>query len=205
MTISVLIVDDHPLLREGIAAAISGQPDMNMAGEAGSGKGAIECFRRTIPEITLMDLRMPDMSGIEAIRAIRADFPQARIIVLTTYNQNAQAKAALQAGARAYLLKSVPRSELLQTIRRVHSGHRHVPAEIAVELAANVSGDALSPRELDVLHQIAEGLPNRAIGQAMTISEETVKSHVRNILSKLGVASRTHAVTAALKRGIIDS
>jgi len=202
--IRILTVDDHQLLREGIAAVLEGQEDMTLVGEAGSGREAIESFRQLRPDVTLMDLRMPDMSGIEAITAIRAEFPNARIIVLTTYTGDVQAAAALRAGAAGYLLKNLVRKELIETIRAVHVGKRRVPPEIATEIAEHVADDALTERELEVLRAVAAGKSNKLIAAELDISEGTVKTHMKSILPKLDASDRTHAVMIALKRGILD-
>jgi DNA-binding NarL/FixJ family response regulator len=202
--IRVLTVDDHPLLREGIAAVIEGQPDMQLAGEATNGREAIERYRALKPDVTLMDLRMPDMNGIEAITVIRNEFPSARIIVLTTYTGDAQALGALKAGAFAYLLKSMLRKELLDTIRTVHAGKRRIPPEIATEIAEHAADDALTEREVEVLRRVAAGNSNKLIAAQLFISEGTVKAHMKNILPKLSARDRTHAVMIAVKRGIID-
>jgi DNA-binding NarL/FixJ family response regulator len=202
--IRILAVDDHPLLREGIARMLDGQEDITLVGQASNGREAIDSFRLLRPDITLMDLRMPDMSGIEAIAAIRAEFPTARIIVLTTYKGDAQAAAALKAGAAGYLLKDSLRKELLETIRLVHAGKRRVPPEIAMEIAEHVADDALSPREIEVLQRVAAGKSNKLVAAELDISEGTVKTHMKSILPKLDAADRTHAVTIALKRGILD-
>ena len=202
--IRVLSVDDHPLLREGIAALIGNQADMTLVAEACNGREALEHFRRHRPDITLMDLQMPEMSGIDAISAIRGEFPEARIIVLTTHAGDFQVSRAIKAGARAYLLKGMLRNELLETIRAVHAGQKRVSAEIAVELAEHATDDSLTPREIDVLRLVARGNANKEIAGRLSLAEETVKSHVKNVLSKLGASDRTHAVTIALKRGIID-
>ncbi|HZF30908.1 MAG TPA: response regulator transcription factor [Gammaproteobacteria bacterium] len=202
--IRILTVDDHQLLREGIAAVLGGQDDMLLVGEASSGREAIESFRRCRPDVTLMDLRMPDMSGIEAIAAIRAEFPNARIIVLTTYAGDVHAAAALKAGAAGYLLKGLVRKELVDTIHAVHSGKRRVPPEIATEIAEHVTDDALTEREIEVLRGVAAGRSNKLIAVELDISEETVKSHMKSILPKLNASDRTHAVMIALKRGILD-
>jgi DNA-binding NarL/FixJ family response regulator len=202
--IRVLTVDDHPLLREGIAAVISGQQDMVLVAEAATGREAIERFREHRPDVTLMDLQMPEMSGIDAIVAIRSEFPGARIIVLTTYTGDAQAVRAFQAGASGYLLKSMLRKELLDTIRAVYAGKRRIPPEIAAEIAEHHTDDALTEREIEVLRLVAAGNANKIVAAELTISEETVKAHMRSILSKLAANDRTHAVTIALKRGIIN-
>ncbi|HEX3683036.1 MAG TPA: response regulator transcription factor [Bryobacteraceae bacterium] len=202
--IRVLSVDDHPLLREGIAALIGNQADMALVAEACNGREAVEQFRKYRPDITLMDLQMPEMSGIDAISAIRGEFPDARIIVLTTHAGDFQVFRAIKAGARGYLLKSLLRNELLETIRAVHAGRKRVSAEIAAELAEHATDDGLTPREIDVLRLIARGNANKEIAARLSLTEETVKSHVKNVLSKLGANDRTHAVTIALKRGIID-
>jgi two-component system, NarL family, response regulator len=202
--ISVLSVDDHPLLREGVATLIATQADMRLVAEASNGHEAVEAFRRHSPDVTLMDLQMPQMSGIDAMIVIRSEYPDARIIVLTTYAGDALARRALQAGAHAYVLKSLVRKDLLNTIRTVHAGHRRVDPEIAAQLAEHTADDVLTPREIEVLAQIAAGNSNKRIADRLAITEETVKGHVRNILSKLGADDRTHAVTSALRRGIIE-
>jgi len=202
--IRILTVDDHALLRKGIAGLVGAEPDMELIGEASSGMEGIQQFRQYRPDVTLMDLLMPDMGGIEAIIAIRNEFPEARIIVLTTYAGDVQVVRALKAGARAYLLKARLNRELLETIRAVHAGHKRIPAEIAAEMAEHATDSELSARELDVLRLIAGGNANKAIAARLAISEETVKSHVTNILSKLRAKDRTHAVTIGVKRGIID-
>jgi DNA-binding NarL/FixJ family response regulator len=202
--IRVLIVDDHPLLREGIAAVIQGEGDMVLVGEASNGREAVERYRELRPDVTLMDLQIPEMDGAEATAAIRAEWSDARIVMLTTYRGDAQALRSLKAGASGYLLKSMIRRDLLEAIRAVHAGHRHIPREIAAELAAHVTDDALSPRELQVLKRVAAGNSNRLVAAQLDVSEDTVKAHMKNIMSKLGANDRTHAVTIALKRGIID-
>ena len=202
--IRVLSVDDHPLLREGIAALIGNQSDMQLIGEASNGREAVEQFRKHHPDITLMDLQMPEMSGIDAISAIRGEFPDARIIVLTTHAGDFQVSRALKAGARGYLLKGMLRQELLETIRAVHAGQKRLSAEVAAEIAEHAADNVLTPREIDVLRLIAEGNSNKEIAGKLSLTEETVKGHVKNILAKLGVNDRTHAVTIGLKRGIID-
>jgi DNA-binding NarL/FixJ family response regulator len=202
--IRVLTVDDHQLLREGIAAVIESQEDMTLVAQASNGREAVESFRRLRPDVTLMDLRMPDMSGIEAITAIRSEFRDARIVVLTTYAGDAQAAAALKAGAVGYLLKSLVRKELLETIRAVHAGKRRVPPEIATEIAEHVADDALTAREVEVLRRVAAGKSNKLIAAELDISEGTVKTHMKSILPTLDASDRTHAVMIALKRGILD-
>jgi len=202
--IRVLTVDDHQLLREGIAAVLEGQPDMVLIGQASNGREAIESFRQHRPDVTLMDLRMPDMSGIEAITAIRAEFPNARIIVLTTYAGDVQAAGALKAGASGYLLKNLVRKELLETIRVVHAGKRRVPPEIATEIAEHVADDALTGREIEVLRRVAAGKSNKVIAAELDIAEGTVKTHMKSIMPKLDASDRTHAVMIAIKRGIFD-
>ena len=202
--IRILTVDDHPVLREGIAAILASETDMVLVAEAGNGREAIEQFRAHRPDITLMDLQMPLMGGGEAILAIRKEFPDARIIVLTTYGGDVQADRAFKAGAYGYLLKSMLRKELVDTIRTVHGGRKRIPPEIAVEMAEHHADDALTERELDVLRQVAAGNANKIIADKLEISEETVKAHMRKILSKLGANDRTHAVAIAVKRGIIE-
>src|SRR3990170_5822789 len=202
--IRILTVDDHAVLRDGIAALVAHEPDMVMVGEAANGAEAIEAFRRLGPDVTLMDLQMPVMSGIDAITAICAEAPKTRIIVLTTYEGDAQAVRALKAGASAYLLKSSLRKELLDAIRLVHSGRRYVPAEIAQDIAIHAAQEPLSEREMSVLKLVAEGKANKVIAWELSLSEDTVKAHLRSIFSKLDVSDRTQAVTLALRRGIIS-
>jgi DNA-binding NarL/FixJ family response regulator len=202
--IRVLAADDHPLLREGIAALIASEEDMELIGEASNGREALDLFRKLKPDITLMDLQMPEMNGIDAIGAIRGEFPGARIIVLTTQPGDVQVSRALKAGARAYLLKGMLRKELLDTIRAVHAGQKRLSGEAAAEIAEHAADDTLTPREIDVLRLVAGGNANKEIGALLSLTEVTVKSHVKNILAKLGANDRTHAVTIALKRGIID-
>jgi DNA-binding NarL/FixJ family response regulator len=202
--IRILAVDDHPLMRDGIAALLDGIEGMELVGQASTGREAIESVRRLRPDVTLMDLRMPDISGIEAIRVIRAEFPKARIIVLTTYQGDAHAAAALKAGAAGYLLKSLVGTELLDTIRAVHAGKRRVPPEIATEIAEHVADDELTEREIEVLRRVAAGKSNKLIAAELEISEGTVKTHMKSILPKLNASDRTHAVMIALKRGILD-
>lgn len=202
--IRILTVDDHPVLREGIAALVAAEPDMIVVAEAGNGREAIELYRVHRPDITLMDLQMPLMSGTEAIAAIRVDFPNARIIVLSTYSGDAQAVRALRAGASGYLLKSMVRKELAETIRSVHAGRKRIPPEVAIKMAEHHSDDSLTEREIEILQQVAAGNANKMIADNFSISEQTVKAHMRSILSKLGANDRTHAVTIALQRGIIE-
>jgi DNA-binding NarL/FixJ family response regulator len=201
--ITVLIADDHMLLREGIAAVIQGENDMTVVAEASNGREALERYREYRPDVTLMDLLMPQMDGLAAIEAIRGEFPEARIVILTTYRGDAQALRALKAGAAGYLLKSLIRTELLESIRAVHAGRRRIPPEIAAELAEHAADEALSDRELRVLTCVAAGNSNREVAEQLSVGEETVKAHMKNILSKLRAKDRTHAVTIALKRGII--
>ena len=201
--IKIFAVDDHPLMREGIAAVIGGQQDMVLIGEATNGPEAIEGFRLHRPDVTLMDLQMPDMSGIDAIIAIRREFSSARIIVLTTYDGDVHARQALKAGASGYLLKNMLRKELVDTIRTVHAGRRRIPPEVAAELAEHVVDDELSQREIDILTRVAQGNSNKIIAAQLEIAEATVKYHLQSVLSKLGANDRTHAVTIAVKRGFI--
>jgi DNA-binding NarL/FixJ family response regulator len=202
--IRVLAVDDHLLLRKGIAAVIDEEEDLMLVGEAATGKEAIERYRELRPDVTLMDLQLPDMNGIDAINAIRREFPTACIVVLTTYRGDIQALRAFHAGARGYLLKSMIRKELLETIRIVHSGRRHVPPEIAAELAEHVAMDQLSEREIEVLRKVARGISNKIIADDLQVTERTIKAHMSSILCKLGANDRTHAVTIAMKRGFIE-
>jgi DNA-binding NarL/FixJ family response regulator len=202
--IRVLSVDDHALLREGIAALVGNQPDMELVAEAVNGREAVELFRKHQPDVTLMDLQMPEMNGIDALSAIRGEFPEARIIVLTTYTGDVQVFRALKAGARAYLLKGLLRKELIETIRAIHAGQKRLAPEIAAEVAEHATDDSLTPREIDVLRLIAGGNANKEIAAQLSLTEETVKGHVKNILAKLGAKDRTHAVTIGLKRGIFE-
>ena len=202
--IRILSVDDHPIVRGGIAALIASQSDMELVAEAANGGEAVELFREHDPDVTLMDLQMPAMNGIDAMGAIRGEFPQARIIVLTSYAGDVQVVRALKAGARAYLLKGLLRKELLETIRAVHAGQKRIPPQVAAEVAEHTTDDALTSREIDVLRLIAGGNANKEIAAQLSITEETVKGHVRSILAKLGANDRTHAVTLGLKRGIIE-
>jgi two-component system, NarL family, response regulator len=202
--IRILTVDDHPLLRKGIAALVNAEPDMKLVAEASNGQEAIESFRLHRPDVTLMDIQMPSFNGIEAICEIQSEFPNSRIIVLTTYTGDAQVLRALKAGARAYVLKGHVHRELLETIRAVHAGQKKIPPEVAAELAEHATDDELTSREIDVLRLIAAGNSNKLIADQLSIGEATVKSHVTNILSKLGANDRAHAVTIGLKRGIIE-
>ena len=202
--IRILSVDDHPLVRQGIVGLVAVQPDMGVVAEASNGREAIQQFRAHRPDITLMDLQMPEMSGLDALIAIRGEFPEARIIVLTTYRGDVQVQRALKAGARGYLLKDTLHRELLETIRAVHAGKKSVSAEVSFQLAEHATDEALTPAEIRVLRLIAAGHANKEIAAQLSLSEETVKGQVRNILSKLDAKDRTHAVTIGLKRGIID-
>jgi len=202
--IRVLGVDDHPLMMEGVAGAIDAQVDMKVVGVAEDGATGIDLFRKLQPDITLMDLRLPDISGIDAIVSIRNEYPSARIIVLTTSAGDIQVLRAIKAGACGYLLKNLVRTELIDTVRRVHAGKRVVPPQIAAELAAHLGDSCITARELLVLRGISEGASNRRIGAKLNITEHTVKGHLKNILSKLNASDRTHAVMIALKRGILD-
>jgi DNA-binding NarL/FixJ family response regulator len=202
--IRILLADDHPVLRQGIKALAADERDMQFVSEASNGREAIEQFRKHRPDIALMDLQMPDVNGLDAMTAILDEFPDARIIILTTYAGDVRVSRALKAGARGYLLKSLLRKELLDTIRAVHSGLRRIPADLAMQVADHVADDTLTPREIEVLRSIAAGNANKLIADQLSITEETVKGHVKNILSKLGANDRTHAVTIGLKRGIIE-
>ena len=202
--IKTLTVDDHPVLREGIAALLEGQEDMILVAEAVNGREAIEQFRTHRPDVTLMDLQMPEVSGIDAIVSTRSEFPQARILVLTTYKGDVHAARALDAGACGYLLKSALRKDLLDTIRAVHNGRKRIPPEIAIGIAEHHSSDTLTARELEVLTLVAAGNANKIVASELGVSEETVKGHMSSILAKLNANDRTHAVTIALKRGILQ-
>ena len=200
----ILLADDHPVLRQGIQALAADERDMEFVAEASNGREAIEQFRKHRPDITLMDLQMPDMNGIDVMITIRNEFPDARFIILTTYAGDVQVSRALKAGARAYLLKSFLRKELLDTIRAVHAGQKRIPSDLATQVADHIADDSLTFREIEVLRLIAAGNANKLIADQLSIAEETVKGHVKNILSKLSANDRTHAVTIGLKRGIIE-
>lgn len=202
--IRILAVDDHPVLRQGIAALIADESDMTLVAQAANGREAIQYFRTHHPDVTLMDLQMPEMNGLDAMIAIRGEFPDARIIVLTTYTGDAQALRAIKAGARAYLLKNSLHKELLDTIRAVHAGRKSLSPEVSFELAEHAAEETLSPAEVRVLHLIADGNTNKQIATQLSVTEDAVKGQVRNILSKLGANDRTHAVTIALKRGFLE-
>src|SRR5215469_10887838 len=202
--IRVLMVDDHPLLSEGLAAVIQSQPDMVPVGQASSGREAIQLFDQYRPDVTLMDLRLPDMTGIDAMVAIRAKFPEARFIILTTFAGDAEIQRALEAGARAYVLKTMPPNELVDVIRQVHAGKKKIPSEIAAHLAEHYSDERLTGREVDILRQLAGGNRNRDIADKLFISEETVKAHLKHIMEKLGANDRTQAVAIGARRGIIQ-
>ena len=202
--IRIFSVDDHPLLREGIAALLNNQPDMALVAEAANGAEAIQLFKQHLPDVTLLDLRLPDMSGIDILIAIRSEFPEARIIMLTTFEGDVEIHRALQAGARGYLLKNMPPSELLDVIRQVHAGKKRIPAVIASQLAEHMSDESLTGREIEVLREVADGNKNRDIARKLFISEETVKVHVKHIMEKLGATDRTQAVAIGIRRGIIQ-
>jgi len=202
--IRVLSVDDHPLLRQGIGALVSAQPDMVMVGQAATGEEGLREFREHRPDVTLLDLRLPDISGVEVLRAIRAEAPEARVVILTTFEGDVEIQRALEAGARGYLLKTMPPGELVEAIRQVHAGKKRIPPAVAAQLAEHVSDEALTPREIEVLRHIAQGNRNKDIGERLFISEETVKVHVKHVMDKLGASDRTEAVAIAIRRGIIQ-
>jgi DNA-binding NarL/FixJ family response regulator len=199
-----LCVDDHPLLREGIGTVISNQPDMLIVAEASNAQEALERFRQHRPDVTLMDLRLPGMGGIDAMIAIRTEFPEARIVILTTFEGDVEIQRALEAGARAYILKSMPPKDMVEAIRQVHAGKKRIPPEIATHLAEHLGDEALTTREIEVLQQIAGGNRNRDIAEKLFISEETVKVHIKHIMEKLGASDRTQAVAIGTRRGIIQ-
>ncbi|MBV9927486.1 MAG: response regulator transcription factor [Acidobacteria bacterium] len=202
--IRVLSVDDHPLMREGVAAIINSQPDMTIVAQAATGAEAVEMYRRHLPDVVLMDLRLPDVSGIDALVRIRAEFAGARVIILTTFEGDVEIQRALKAGARGYLLKSTPPKELVETIRHVHGGKKGIPSHIASHLAEHMSDEDLTEREVEVLRHVAGGNRNRDIAEKLFISEETVKVHIKHIMDKLGASDRTQAVAIAVRRGIIQ-
>ena len=202
--IRVFSVDDHPLLREGIAALVNSQPDMVLVAQAATGGEAIQLFKEHLPDVTLLDLRLPDMSGIDVLIAIRGQLPEARIIMLTTFEGDVEIQRSLQAGARGYLLKNMPPTELLDVIRQVHAGKKRIPPEIASQLLEHMSDEVLTDREIEVLKEVAGGNRNREIAERLFISEETVKVHIKHIMEKLGASDRTQAVSIGLRRGIIQ-
>jgi DNA-binding NarL/FixJ family response regulator len=202
--IRVLSVDDHPLLREGLAAVINNQPDMVLVAQACNAQEALQQFRKHLPDVTLMDLRLPDKSGIDAMIAVRKEFPEARVIMLTTFEGDVEIQRALEAGARAYMLKSMPPKELVEVIRQVHAGKKRIPPQLAAQLAEHLSDEDLTPREIEVLSQIAGGNRNRDIAEKLFITEETVKVHIKHIMEKLGASDRTQAVAIGVRRGIIE-
>lgn len=202
--IRILSVDDHPLLREGIALIVNNQPDMLMVGQASTGAEGVKKFREHRPDVTLMDLRLPDLSGIDAMIAIRTEFAEARVIMLTTFEGDVEIQRALEAGARGYMIKSMPPRELLEVIRQVHAGKKRVPPQVAAYLAEHYSDESLTPREIGVLQHVAGGNRNRDIAERLFISEETVKVHIKHIMGKLGASDRTQAIAIAVRRGIIQ-
>jgi DNA-binding NarL/FixJ family response regulator len=201
--IRVFCVDDHPLMREGIATVIKNEPDMQLVAEASTGHDAIRGFREHRPDVTLMDVRMPDMGGIDALVAIRTEFTNARVIMLTTFEGDAEIKRALEAGARGYMLKSMPRKQLVDVIRKVHGGQKHIPNEVAAQIMEHLGTETLSKREVEVLQKVAAGNRNSDIAALLFISEETVKGHVKHIMEKLGASDRTEAVAIGIRRGFI--
>ena len=202
--IRMLIVDDHPLLQEGIALVVDHEPDMQVVGSASTGRESIELFQKIRPNLVLMDLRLPDMSGIDAMVAIRAKSPTAKVIILTTFEGDAEVNRALKAGASGYLLKTMPRKEIVDSIRQIHAGRRRIDPGVAANLAEHMGQEALSQREIGILKQVAEGSRNKEIAAHFSLSEETIKSHMKNILEKLGPADRTQAVSIAVRRGIME-
>jgi DNA-binding NarL/FixJ family response regulator len=204
LRIRVLSVDDHPLLSEGIATMINSQPDMQLISQASSGSEAIQQYREHRPDVTLMDLRLPDLSGIDVMIAIRTEFPDARVVMLTTFEGDVEIQRALQAGARGYLLKNMPPSEILDVIRQVHAGKKRVPPQVAAQIAEHMSDEDLTAREVEVLRKIAGGNRNKDIADLLFISEETVKVHIKHIMDKLGAKDRTQAIAIAVRRGIIE-
>jgi DNA-binding NarL/FixJ family response regulator len=204
LSIRILAVDDHPLLRQGLASMISSQTDMTLIAEAASGEDGVQKYRQHHPDVTLMDLRLPDMSGIDSMSAIRSEFPDARIVVLTTFEGDVEIQRALEAGAYGYALKSMPPKDLIEMIRQVHKGKKRIPADIAARLAEHFSDEMLTDREIDVLRHIAGGNRNRDIAERLFISEETVKVHMRHIMEKLGASDRTQAIAIAVRRGIVQ-
>lgn len=202
--IRVLVVDDHPMMRDGIAAALRAQPDLEFVGEAASGSEAIEQFGKLLPDVMLLDLNMPDVNGLDALKAIRASFPDARIVVLTTYKGDVLANRALKAGALGYLLKTSLRTDLIGAIRAAHEGKRYVPAEVAVTIAQHVGTKELTPREVEIMRHIAAGLSNKEIGRELGVSDETVKAYLKSVFVKLNVSDRSHALAIAIERGILD-
>lgn len=202
--VSVMTVDDHQLMREGLAAVLTAEPGIRLLADASTGAEAIQRFRDLRPDVTLMDLRLPDMSGIEAMLEIRRDFPDARIVILTTYKGDVQVQRALKAGAAGYLLKSTMRNELIETVHRVHAGARHLPVDVASDIARHYLSDALSDREVDVLRLVAQGKSNKAVATTLNLTENTIKGHMKSIIAKLKANDRTHAVMIGLQRGIIE-
>jgi DNA-binding NarL/FixJ family response regulator len=202
--IRVLCIDDHPLLRQGIGALIGAQPDMQLVAQAATGQDGVREFREQRPDVTLLDLRLPDMNGVDALLSIRAEFPEARVVMLTTFEGDVEMQRALEAGARGYLLKTMPPGEIVDAIRQVHAGKKRIPPAVAAQLAEHLSDEALTPREVEVLRHIAEGNRNKDIADRLFISEETVKVHVKHVMEKLGAGDRTEAVAIAIRRGIIQ-